>query len=166
MLRRPCPVSAVLDDIRSAWNVGSMFRTADAAGLTGLYLCGITPTPPRADLEKTALGAQRVVPWDYWPSSADLLRHLRAQGHRLVALECTEDAVSMDQAATAFPLVFVVGNEVSGIGHELRSLCHATAMIPMNGLKESLNVAVSFGLMAYASRRCWELSMAPSRRRE
>ena len=161
-----CPVYALLDNIRSAWNVGSMFRTADAAGLAGLYLCGITATPPRPDLEKTALGAQRTVPWDYWPRTEDALRHLRGQGVVLVALECAPDAISLDEAGTGYPLCFVVGNEVDGISDAMRALCDHTAMIPMHGAKESLNVAVSFGLMAYESRRSWELSMAPSSRRE
>lgn len=161
-----CPVYALLDNVRSAWNVGSMFRTADAAGLAGLYLCGITATPPRPDLEKTALGAQRTVPWDYWPRTEDALHHLRRRGVLLVALECAEDAVTMDQAATRYPLCFVVGNEVTGLDDGVRALCDHTAMIPMHGAKESLNVAVSFGLMAYASRQAWELTMAPSSRRE
>lgn len=161
-----CPVYALLDNVRSAWNVGSMFRTADAAGLAGLYLCGITATPPRPDLEKTALGAQRTVPWDYWPRTEDALVHLRGRGVLLVALECADDAVTMEQAASRHPLCFVVGNEVEGLADHVRALCDQTAMIPMHGHKESLNVAVSFGLMAYASRRCWELAAAPSSRRE
>jgi len=161
-----CPIYALLDNVRSAWNVGSMFRTADAAGLAGLYLSGITATPPRPDLEKTALGAQRTVPWDYWPRTEDALAHLRRQGVLLVALECAEDAVTMEQAASRFPLCFVVGNEVAGLDDGVRTLCDHTAMIPMHGRKESLNVAVSFGLMAYASRRRWELTTAPSSRRE
>ncbi|MEZ4386588.1 MAG: RNA methyltransferase [Candidatus Krumholzibacteriia bacterium] len=166
MTRVSCPVYALLDNVRSAWNVGSMFRTADAAGLAGLYLCGITATPPRADLEKTALGAQRTVPWDYWAQTRDLLRHLRGRGVDLIALECAPDAVPLEDALVRFPACFVVGNEVDGVSDELRALCDRTAMIPMHGAKESLNVAVSFGLMAYASRRSWELSIAPSSRRE
>lgn len=166
MLAARCPVYALLDNVRSAWNVGSMFRTADAAGLAGLYLCGITATPPRPDLEKTALGAQRTVPWDYWPRTEDALIHLRRRGILLVALECADDAVTLDRAASRFPLCFVVGNEVAGLDERVRALCDHTAMIPMHGAKESLNVAVSFGLMAYASRRGWEAAAAPSSRRE
>ena len=81
------PAYALLDNIRSAWNVGSMFRTADAVGLAGLYLGGVTATPPRADIEKTALGATVTVPWDYWPDAAACARRLRADGIPLVVLE-------------------------------------------------------------------------------
>lgn len=161
-----CPVYALLDNIRSAHNVGSMFRTADAAGLAGLFLCGITATPPRADLEKTALGAQRSVPWDYWPSTEAAVRALDQRGFTLVALECAPDAVVYDAPVAGYPVCFVVGNEVDGVSPQIQSLCHRTAMIPMHGAKESLNVSVSFGVMAYAMRASWEGRAAPSSRRE
>jgi len=161
-----CPIYGLLDNIRSAHNVGSMFRTADAVGMSGLFLCGITATPPRADLEKTALGAQRSVPWDYWPSTEDAVRSLRERGFTLVALECDADAVPYDEPLGEHPICFVVGNEVDGVGPAVQALCHRTAMIPMHGAKESLNVAVSFGVMAYAMRAGWDERAAPSRRWE
>ncbi len=163
---RGCPIYALLDNVRSAWNVGSMFRTADAAGLAGLYLCGLTPTPPRADLEKTALGASRTVRWDYWPRTVDAIEALRARGVQVVALEIGPGAIDVAQVPRDYPLCFVVGHEVTGIHDEVLARCDRTAAIPMHGQKGSLNVAVSFGVMAYALRRDWESHTAPSRRRE
>jgi tRNA G18 (ribose-2'-O)-methylase SpoU len=150
-----CPVFGLLDNIRSAWNVGSMFRSADAAGLSGLYLCGLTATPPRADIEKTALGASSAVPWDYWPETLAAVQTVRRRGMQVVALECVAEAALYDEFAYRFPLCYVVGHEVHGIAPEVLLACDAVVRIPMYGSKESLNVAVSFGLMAYQARRSW-----------
>lgn len=149
------PVYALLDNVRSAWNVGSMFRTADAAGLAGLYLAGMTATPPRPDLEKTALGATRTVPWDYWRDPVAAVHHLQAAGIRVVALEQTDCAVDWLEFDCPFPLCFVVGHEVNGVGTEVLALADAVVEIPMAGAKDSLNVAVSFGLLAFELRRRW-----------
>jgi len=149
------PVYALLDNIRSAWNVGSIFRTADAAGLAGLYLCGMTATPPRADLEKTALGATRSVPWDYWEDAAAAARAVKARGIPLVVLEQVPGALPWDACDYPFPHCFVVGHEVRGVGPAVLELADAVVDIPMAGIKQSLNVAVSFGVMAYEVRRRW-----------
>jgi tRNA G18 (ribose-2'-O)-methylase SpoU len=148
----PPRIYALLDGIRSAWNVGSMFRTADAAGLAGLYLCGVTPTPPRPDLEKTALGASLTVPWTYWDDSAAAVRHLQDQGVHVVALELTPTARPYDRLAYRSPVCFVVGHELRGVRPEVLALADDTVAIPMWGIKHSLNVAVSFGIMAYGVR--------------
>jgi tRNA G18 (ribose-2'-O)-methylase SpoU len=148
----PPRIYALLDGIRSAWNVGSMFRTADAAGLAGLYLCGVTPTPPRPDIEKTALGASLTVPWDYWDDSTAAVRHLQARGVQVVALELVPGARPFDSFAYRFPVCFVVGHEVRGVCPEVLALADAAVAIPMLGAKHSLNVAVSFGIMAYGIR--------------
>ncbi len=161
-----CPVYALLDNIRSAWNVGSMFRTADAAGLAGLYLCGMTATPPRPDVEKTALGASSTVPWDYWQDPLAAVRSVRDQGIQVVALETAPEAQPFDAFAYRFPVCFVVGHEVSGVRREVLQACDATVAIPMHGDKTSLNVAVSFGIMAYAARRRWEEAQAISSSRQ
>jgi len=150
------PVYALLDSIRSAWNVGSMFRTADAAGLAGLYLCGMTPTPPRPDLEKTALGSSLTVPWDYRADPVAAVRSLQGRGVQVVAVEVTRDAAPYDGFPYGFPLCFVVGHEVQGVRPEILAVADATVAIPMWGRKDSLNVAVSFGIMAYAVRRAWQ----------
>jgi len=147
------PVYALLDNVRSVWNVGSMFRTADSVALSGLYLCGMTATPPRPDIEKTALGATKSVPWDYWSDSVAAARHLRDLGIPLVALEQTDRSRSWDTFTFPFPHCFIVGHEVRGVGEELLDLTDHVVEIPMAGIKHSLNVAVSFGVLAFEIRR-------------
>ena len=159
-----CPIYGLLDNIRSAWNVGAMFRTADAAGLSGLYLCGMTATPPRPDVEKTALGASATVPWDYWGDTVDAVHAIRRRGIQAVALELDPQAARHDSYRYQFPLCFVVGHEVDGIPPEVLAACDATVAIPMYGGKKSLNVAVSFGIMAYAARGYWETQAISSSR--
>lgn len=150
------PAWGLLDNVRSAWNVGSMFRTADAAGMAGLYLGGFTPTPPRPDIEKTALGATGTVPWDYWPDAVACARAVRARGVALVVLEQAPGAVDWEAAELPFPHCFVVGHEVRGVAPELVEQADLVVEIPMFGAKHSLNVAVSFGLLAYQARRRWQ----------
>ena len=147
------PAFAILDNIRSVWNVGSIFRTADSVALGGLYLCGMTATPPRPDIEKTALGATKSVPWDYWSDSVAAARYLKDQGLPLIALEQTERSVSWDSFDFPFPHCFVVGHEVNGVNKELLDLVDHVVEIPMAGVKHSLNVAVSFGVLAFEIRR-------------
>ena len=147
------PIYALLDSVRSVWNVGSMFRTADAVRLGGLFLCGTTATPPRPDMEKTALGATLTVPWDYWENTVDAVRHLQARGVTVVALERAAGAVPYDRLRYRFPLCFVVGHEQRGIAPEILALADAVVEIPMAGAKHSLNVAVSFGVLAFEVQR-------------
>lgn len=159
-----CPVYGMLDNVRSAWNVGSMFRTADGAGLAGLYLCGLTATPPRPDLEKTALGASATVPWDYWEDTVAAIRAVQARGLQVVALERTSQAEPYDAFRYRFPLCFLVGHEVRGVAPAVLAACDAVVAIPMHGGKDSLNVAVCFGIMAYEARRQWSAQAVSSRR--
>lgn len=149
------PVFGLLDNIRSVWNVGSIFRTADAVALGGLYLAGMTATPPRPDMEKTALGATRTVPWDYWEDSLAAARHLRESGLPLVVLEQVPEARDWNEFDCPFPHCFVVGHEVNGVRPEIIAMADEVVEIPMAGAKQSLNVAVSFGLLAYEIRRRW-----------
>jgi len=149
------PTYALLDNIRSVGNVGSIFRTADAVNLGGLYLCGMTGTPPRPDMEKTALGATETVPWDYWRRPEDAVADLQARGVTVVALEQTPAAVPYDRHAYAYPVCFVVGHEVNGVSPAVLALADSTVEISMSGAKKSLNVAVGFGLMAFEIRRQW-----------
>ena len=150
------PLIAVLDGIRSLWNVGSIFRTADAVGIRRLVLCGITGTPPRKEITKTALGAEQAVPWTYQPDAAEAIRALRAEfpGLHVMALEMTESAVPLrafvSDAALQSPIALVVGNEVAGISGEALAAADTCACLPMRGVKASLNVAVAFGVAAYA----------------
>ncbi len=149
------PVYALLDNIRSAWNVGSMFRSADAAGLAGMYLTGMTCTPPRPDLEKTALGATESVPWDYFQDPLAAVQAVKEAGRSLVVLEQTPDACDWQRHSFAFPCCFVVGHEVRGVQPGIIALADQVVEIPMAGLKKSLNVAVSFGVLAFAVRNQW-----------
>jgi len=143
------PIVGVLENIRSLWNVGSIFRSADATRLQELYLCGFTGHPPRAEIDKTALGAAENVPWSYWSSSREALRWLKESGYRILALELTPHSQPLENIDLAAPLAFVVGNEVTGVSSEALALCDAAIEIPMDGMKQSLNVAVAFGVLAY-----------------
>lgn len=150
---------ALLDDIRSLWNVGSMFRSADGAGFDALFLCGITGTPPRKEIAKTSLGAEDHLPWYYSVSTADLITVLKQQGVLVVGLEYIKDSdilpdsVSLTDALTnkrlTTPVCLCVGNEVAGLSAETLTNCDLLCHLPMRGFKESLNVAVAFGIAAY-----------------
>lgn len=144
------PLVAVLENIRSLWNVGSIFRSSDAVRLAHLHLCGFTGHPPRPEIEKTALGATESVPWSYWSRSEDSLLWLRDAGYQLLALELTTASRPLSEIELEPPVALVVGNEVTGVSDEALALCHAAAEIPMYGMKESLNVSVAFGVAAYA----------------
>jgi tRNA G18 (ribose-2'-O)-methylase SpoU len=146
------PVEALLDNIRSTFNVGAMFRAADGAGLRRLHLGGITPTPADPKIGKTALGAERSVPWQQHLNGLDAAQSLRAAGMRLWALEGGAQAEPLFQAAAGLdgePLLLVVGNELTGVDPGILALCERVVAIPMQGVKRSLNVAVAFGVAAY-----------------
>ncbi|MDZ7362750.1 MAG: RNA methyltransferase [candidate division KSB1 bacterium] len=140
---------AVLDNVRSLHNVGSIFRTADAAGVQKLYLCGMTGTPPRQEIRKAALGAEETVAWEYFKQTAEALEKLKNDGYALIALENTPASVDYRRATYRFPLALVVGHEFHGIAPEILTRCNAVISLPMRGMKSSLNVAVAFGIAAY-----------------
>jgi len=144
------PVSVLLDNVRSLYNVGAIFRTSDGARIQKLYLCGFTPRPPRREIEKTALGATSSVPWEYRMNATELVRELKSKGIRICLLEMTTASVpyyslSRDQ----FPLCLVVGNELTGVSKELIELADVAIEIPMYGIKHSLNVAVAYGIALF-----------------
>ncbi len=143
------PILALLDNIRSLYNVGSIFRTADAVRLQKLYLAGITGYPPRKEIDKTALGAVETVPWEYAKDSLDLVRRLKAQGTRIVVLEHTSESRSYRDVTYQFPSCLVVGNEVFGVNEEIVKLADEAVEIPMFGSKQSLNVTIAFGIVVY-----------------
>jgi len=145
-------IEAFLDNIRSLYNVGSMFRSADGAGIRHLYLCGMTPTPDNPRLAKTALGAQNTVPWTYRRNGLSAAISLRESGRRLWALEGGPSSVPLMEALPDLSgptLVLVVGNEVSGVDPAILELCERIVHIPMKGSKSCLNAAVAFGIAAY-----------------
>ena len=145
-------IVAIMHNTRSRENVGSMFRTADAAGISKLYLCGITPRPPHAKISKTALGAENTVPWEYHKQTWRLLEELKKRGYLVAALEKTPSAEDIFTFKPKFPLALIVGNEVSGLSPEILKRSDKKLAIPMYGQKESLNVAVAFGVAVYAIR--------------
>lgn len=143
------PVQIVLDNVRSAFNVGSMFRTADAAGIERMHLCGITCWPPHPKLEKTSLGAHHYVAWQRHENTRDALLQLRAEGVTLVALETGPGAQTMGEFKWPTPVALVLGHEVVGVDEEIMALCDVRLQIPMFGIKNSLNVATAFGVVVY-----------------
>ncbi|MEX1138753.1 MAG: RNA methyltransferase [Bacteroidota bacterium] len=148
------PLFALVENIRSLYNVGSIFRTADAVLLGKLILTGYTPIPPRKEIEKTALGATATVPWEYHKDPLEALRTLRASGVRVVGLEHTDRSVPYTSLQPAdFPLCLVLGNEITGISQPVLNECDGAIEIPMHGLKHSLNVAVAFGISVYELAR-------------
>ena len=150
-------MEVLLDNIRSAWNVGSMFRTADGVRIRKLYLCGFTPGPEHPQVSRTALGAQQVIAWEQAPNGVTRAAALKAQGYRLWALEDMPGADPLYEVldiAPGSPLVLVVGNEVSGIDPGILDQCDRILSIPMVGIKRSYNVAVAFGIAASYLRYC------------
>ena len=146
----PHPIIVVAHDLRSAYNVGSVFRTADSAGLAGVVLAGFTPTPEHRGVAKTALGAQDAVPWRHVESVAEALGQLRGDGYAVAALERAEGAVApADVPAAAFPLALVLGNEVAGVPADVLDAADLVVGLPQYGTKSSLNVSVAFGVAAY-----------------
>lgn len=145
----------LLDNLRSVHNVGSVFRTADGAGVAHLSLCGITPTPENPRLAKAALGAEVSVRWSYHPSAPAAARDLKAAGAALWAVEGggrAEPLFEIDRPQAGGPLVVVLGSEKAGIDPELLALCDRVLSLPMQGRKRSLNAAVAFGIAVYTLR--------------
>lgn len=146
----PHPLVVVVDDIRSAHNVGAVFRTADAAGLAHVYLTGYSATPDHRDVRKTALGAEDAVPWTVDPDRDRLLDRLRQEGYTIAALERTPDAIDpSDVEAHHFPMALVLGNEVTGVPADVLAAADLVVGLPQYGTKGSLNVSVAFGVAAY-----------------
>ena len=157
---------AVLDNLRSVYNVGSIFRTCNAVGIEKIYLCGTTPTPldkkgiKRKDFTKVALGAEENVAWEYNDDSRFMIHDLRSKGYYIISLEQAEGSVDYKDVniksssangygETRENVAFVIGNEVDGIGKEILDESDVIAEIPMLGTKESLNVTIAFGIAVY-----------------
>jgi tRNA G18 (ribose-2'-O)-methylase SpoU len=143
------PIKVLLDNVRSLYNVGSIFRTSDAAGVEKIFLCGITGRPPRAEIHKAALGAEHSVPWEYYENQVKIIKKLKTTGHRIVILEHTDQPLLYHKVRYEFPLCLVVGHEVSGVSDEVVALADMAIEIPMFGVKRSLNVAVAYGIAIY-----------------
>jgi len=142
--------TVLLDNIRSAWNVGSILRSAEGFGFAHAYLCGITPTPENDAVRKTSLGAEDSVTWSHHNDAVKLVKGLKAQGWNVFGLEESVDGVSISSAKSMQAnSVLIVGNEVTGIDPDLLDLCDEILTIPMRGEKKSFNVAIAFGIAAY-----------------
>lgn len=145
----------ILDNIRSVHNVGSIFRTCDAAGVSKLYLCGVTPTPVdrfgrnRKDLAKVALGAEKNVTWEYVDTTNSVIEKLTRDGVRVIAVEQDPRSKPCTDISVQGPVAFVFGNEVGGVSDDVLAECDEVIEIPMKGKKESLNVSVAVGIILF-----------------
>jgi 23S rRNA (guanosine2251-2'-O)-methyltransferase len=145
------PMVVVLDNIRSQNNIGSVFRTADAFRLSGIYLCGITAIPPHREIQKTALGATESVDWFYRSTTLEAVKELRSQGFTLLAIEQTEGSTKLPDyhPASGEKFAFIFGNEVNGIEDEVLAYVQACVEIPQYGTKHSINVSVAVGIVIW-----------------
>lgn len=146
-------IIVVLENIRSAYNVGSVFRTADAFLLQGLYICGYTAHPPHKEIKKTALGAEETVSWQYFNKSSEAIEEVRKEGYKVFAVEqavnsCPLQQVEFDKNEK---LAVIFGNEVTGVEQSTLVLCDGCIEIPQLGMKHSLNIATAAGVVL------WEL---------
>jgi tRNA G18 (ribose-2'-O)-methylase SpoU len=156
------PVTLLLDNIRSLYNVGSIFRTADAARVSKLFLTGYTPYPPRREIDKTALGATGTVPWEHHDHPLDAVGKLKAEGIRICVLEHTDESrPHTGLTRKEFPLCLVVGNELTGVSKELIRAADMAIEIPMFGMKQSLNVAVACGIALFELLRVLQEEPGP-----
>jgi 23S rRNA (guanosine2251-2'-O)-methyltransferase len=146
---RRIPVSILLDNVRSMYNVGAFFRTADASGCEKLYLCGITGRPPKRAINKTALGAEETVPWEHPADPGSLIQDLRAGDYEIAAVETSVHAIDLFDWQPRFPVCILFGHEVDGLRPDLLALCDTYVRIPMLGRKHSLNVATAGGVVLY-----------------
>lgn len=143
----------IADNIRSLENIGSFFRTADALGIEKIFLCGISGTPPRQKISKTALGAESWTPWEYRKYAWRLVEELQEQSMCVVCLEQARGSIDIARFRPKFPLALVVGNEVNGVSRAVLQRANTIVHIPMHGQKESLNVAVALGVALYEISR-------------
>lgn len=156
------PLVAILNNIRSLYNVGSIFRTADAVGIEKLWLCGITGTPQtsnqkqnsRERIEKTALGAEKTVAWEQAVDPCHVALFYRKRGYKIVLLEAMREAKLYREYQASDPVCMVVGNEIAGVSEGLMRIADEVLAIDMAGVKGSLNVSVAFGIGAYHFRSC------------
>ena len=152
------PLIVLVDNVRSLYNVGSIFRTSDGAMIEKLILAGFTPHPPRKEIEKTALGSTKSVPWEYIKHPIEIIQSLKERGYKICCLELTDKSIHYNDIKTSdFPICLVIGNEISGVSKEVIELCDLAIEIPMYGIKQSLNVAVAYGIAVFELARLWRM---------
>ena len=145
------PLTVVVDNVRSLHNVGSIFRTSDAFRVEQVLLCGITATPPQAEIHKTALGAEDVVSWKYYKDTMDAVRELSEAGYGIYAIEQVEESIPLQDFKTeeGCKYAVILGNEVKGVGQQVVDACDGSIEIPQFGTKHSLNVSVTAGMVIW-----------------
>ncbi len=154
---KKAPVYVILDNIRSSYNVGSIFRTSDGAQISKLYLSGYTPTPENKEVLKTALGSTESVPWQHTKDPVNLVRELKNKGIKICALELTDSSIPHYSLTSGdMPLCLIAGNEITGVSQELIDECDFTIEIPQYGIKQSLNVAVAYGIAVFELRKIYD----------
>lgn len=150
------PVVVILNSIRSSYNVGSIFRTSDGAMIEKLYLCGYTPHPPKKEVLKTALGSQDSVDWEFEENPLKVVIEYKKKGYVICALEQTDSNIPYTELEKRnLPLCLIVGNEISGVTQDIIDLCDITIDIPQFGIKQSLNVAVAYGIAIFELRNIY-----------
>lgn len=142
----------ICDNIRSLKNIGSIFRTSDALGVKKIFLCGISGVPPNHKISKTALGAEKTIPFEYHKKTWRLIERLKRDNIYVAALEQDKKAIIYTKFKPKFPLAIIIGNEVKGISKKTRGKADKIIYLPMRGQKESLNVSVAFGVAGYYIR--------------
>jgi len=153
------PVYVILNSIRSSYNVGSIFRTSDGVMIEKLYLCGYTPYPPNKEVLKTALGSQESVKWEFVKDAKEVILSLKEKGVNICGLELTESSIPhFNLIKDNFPLALIVGNEITGVSQDLLDLCDFSIEITQFGIKQSLNVAVAYGISVFEMRRVFDNS--------
>lgn len=144
------PIYVMCDNIRSIYNVGSIFRTSDAALIEKLFLTGYTPYPPRPEIEKVALGATNAVPWEYVKNPIEAVKKLKAKGVKIAPLEITQNSRDYsDIKKNDFPLCLILGNELTGVSNEIIEMADFSIEIPQYGFKHSMNVSVAYGIAVF-----------------
>jgi len=143
------PLVVVIDNLRSLYNIGSIFRTSDAILVEKIFLCGISGQPPNKEIEKVALGAVDTVAFEYCAEVGDCVKKLKSAGYQIVVLELTKQSVNYRQAKFMKPLALVLGNEIDGVSDEVLAMADLAVEIPMRGRANSLNVATAFAVVAY-----------------
>ena len=148
-------VVIILPDIRSSYNVGSIFRTAEASGVSKIYLSGYTPTPinkySRSDsgIAKTALGAEKIIPWEYYKTTTSVINKLKKEGYKIISVEQSKNSINYKKYKITNKTVFIFGNEVNGLPKSILNKSDVILEIPMMGNKESLNVSVTAGVILF-----------------
>lgn len=151
------PLVVVLDDVRSMYNIGSVFRTCDAFRVEGIALCGICQTPPSTEIHKTALGAEDAVSWKYYKTALEAVETLKSEGYEVLAVEQVEHSTKLQHFMpnTAKRYAVVLGNEVKGVHQEVLDACNGCLEIPQRGTKHSMNVSVTAGIVIYKFAENW-----------